>query len=234
MSTFTTTANLAKILKTITGAAGRDSTLPMLQTIHAARVGDDTLRLTATDRFLLARIDVRGDWVGGDTAEIPAEGVKIPVDAAKRVGQLFATAKPSHAHVGTGILTRFTVDASRATVEVIGTRAHDGTHALDLVTEYDFPKVDGIIRSVPQGMAAGGGVRVNPTFLKNATTILQLCDRPHTAEVYPTGDERKPLALHGLMGAGGEAGEVLVYLMVVRSDIPIDPSATAARLTGER
>ena len=60
MSTFTTTAPLAKILKTIIGAAGRDSTLPVLQTVHAARVGDDTLRLTTTDRFLLARIDVRG------------------------------------------------------------------------------------------------------------------------------------------------------------------------------
>lgn len=231
MSTFTTTAPLAKILKTIIGAAGRDSTLPMLQTVHAARVGDDTLRLTATDRFLLARIDVRGEWVSSDTAEIPAEGVKIHTDAAKRVGQLFATAKPSYAHVGTGILTRLTFDDSYAKVEVVGSRAHDGSHAFDLVTEYDFPKVDGIIRNVDE---AGPGVRVNPTFLKTATTILQLCDRPHTAEVYPTGDTRKPLALHGLMGDDGEVGEVLVYLMGVRSDIPLDPSATAARMTGER
>lgn len=237
MSTFTTTtAPLAKILKTIILAAGKDSTLPMLQTVHAARVGDDTLRLTSTDRFLLARIDVRGEWVDNDTAEIPAEGVILPSEAAKRIGQLFAAGKPSHAHVGTGITTHLTFDEGQARVEVVGTRAHDGEHKFDLVTEGDFPKVDNVIRSVPAGLDRSTGVRLNPTSLKTATTIAGLCERPHTAELYQTGDTRKPIAMHGLLGSDGDQGEILVYLMPVRTPegAGIDPAAIAERMTGER
>lgn len=236
MSTFTTTAPLAKILKTIIGAAGRDSTLPVLQTVHAARVGDDTLRLTTTDRFLLARIDVRGEWVSNDTAEVPAEGVMLHTDAAKRVGQLFAAGKPSHSHVGTGITTHLTFDEGQARVEVVGTRAHDGVHAFDLVGDFDFPKVDGVIRSIPADEDRSTGVRLNPTFLKTATTILQLCERPHTAELYQTGDTRKPIAMHGLLGSDGDQGEILVYLMPARTPegAGIDPAAIAERMTGER
>ena len=236
MSTFTTTAPLAKILKTIIGAAGRDSTLPVLQTVHAARVGDDTLRLTATDRFLLARIDVRGEWVAGDTAEVPDEGVMFHTDAAKRLGQLFAAGKPSHAHVGTGITTHLTVDEGQARVEVVGTRAHDGVHTFDLATDFDFPKVDGVIRSIPADADRSTGVRLNPTFLKTATTIAGLCERPHTAELYQTGDTRKPIAMHGLLGSDGDQGEILVYLMTVRTPegAGIDPAAIAERMTGER
>lgn len=236
MSTFTTTAPLAKILKTIIGAAGRDSTLPMLQTVHAARVGDDTLRLTATDRYLLARIDVRGEWVSNDTAEVPDEGVMFHTDAAKRVGQLFAAGKPSHAHVGTGITTHLTFDEGQARVEVIGTRAHDGVHTFDLVTGLEFPKADNVIRSIPTGLDRSTGVRLNPTFLKTATTIAGLCERPHTAELYQTGDTRKPVAMHGLLGSDGDQGEILVYLMTVRTPegAGIDPVAIAERMTGER
>ena len=236
MSTFTTTAPLAKILKTIIGAAGRDSTLPVLQTVHAARVGDDTLRLTTTDRFLLARIDVRGKWVSNDTAEVPDEGVMFHTDAAKRVGQLFAAGKPSHAHVGTGITTHLTVDEGQARVEVVGTRAHDGVHTFDLVAELEFPKVDNVFRSIPVEMDRSTGVRLNPTFLKTATTIAGLCERPHTAELYQTGDTRKPIAMHSLLGSDGDQGEVLVYLMTVRTPegAGIDPAAIAERMTGER
>lgn len=236
MSTFTTTAPLAKILKTIIGAAGRDSTLPVLQTVHAARIGDDTLRLTATDRFLLARIDVRGEWISGDTAEVPDEGVMFHTDAAKRLGQLFAAGKPSHAHVGTGITTHLTVDEGQARVEVVGTRAHDGVHTFDLATDFEFPKVDGVIRSIPADADRSTGVRLNPTFLKTATTIAGLCERPHTAELYQTGDTRKPIAMHGLLGSDGDQGEILVYLMTVRTPegAGIDPAAIAERMTGER
>ena len=236
MSTFTTTAPLAKILKTIIGAAGRDSTLPVLQTVHAARIGDDTLRLTTTDRFLLARIDVRGTWIDNDTAEVPDEGVMFHTDAAKRVGQLFAAGKPSHAHVGTGITTHLTFDEGQARVEVVGTRAHDGVHTFDLATDFDFPKVDGVIRSIPADEDRSTGVRLNPTFLKTATTILQLCERPHTAELYQTGDTRRPIAMHGLLGSDGDQGEILVYLMTVRTPegAGIDPAAIAERMTGER
>lgn len=235
MSTFTTTAPLAKILKTIIGAAGRDSTLPVIQTVHAARVGDDTLRLTTTDRFLLARIDVRGEWVAGDTDEVPADGVMLHTDAAKRVGQLFAAGKPSHAHVGTGVTTHLTLDEGQARVEVVGTRAHDGVHTFDLVSDgLEFPKVDNVFRSIPVEMDRGTGVRLNPTFLKTATTIAGLCERPHTAELYQTGDARRPIAMHGLLGSDGDQGEVLVYLMTVRGEGPIDPAAIAERMTGER
>jgi len=234
MSTFTTTAPLAKILKTIIGAAGRDSTLPVLQTVHAARIGDDTLRLTATDRFLLARIDVRGEWVDNATAEVPDEGVMFHTDAAKRVGQLFAACKPSHAHVGTGITTHLTFDEGQARVEVVGTRAHDGVHTFDLATDFEFPKVDGVIRSIPADADRSTGVRLNPTFLKTATTIAGLCVRPHTAELYQTGDTRRPIAMHGLLGSDGDQGEILVYLMPARGEGPIDPAAIAERMTGER
>lgn len=236
MSTFTTTAPLAKIFKTIILAAGKDSTLPVLQTVHAARVGDDTLRLTSTDRYLLARIDVRGTWVAGDTAEVPAEGVMFHTDAAKRVGQLFAAGKPALAHVGTGITTHLTVDEGQARVEVVGTRAHDGVHTFDLVTDLEFPKVDGVIRSIPAGLDRSTGVRLNPTSLKTATTIAGLCERPHTAELYQTGDTRKPIAMHGLLGSDGDQGEILVYLMTVRTPegAGIDPAAIAERMTGER
>lgn len=236
MSTFTTTAPLAKILKTIILAAGRDSTLPMLQTVHAARVGDDTLRLTTTDRFLLARIDVRGEWVSNDTAEVPDEGVMFHTDAAKRIGQLFAAGKPSHAHVGQGIATHLTVDEGQARVEVVGTRAHDGEHRFDLVTGIEFPKVDNVIRSVNADADRSTGVWLNPTFLKTATTIAGLCERPHTAELYQTGDTRKPIAMHSLLGTDGDQGEILVYLMTVRTPegAGIDPVAIAERMTGER
>jgi len=236
MSTFTTTAPLAKILKTIIGAAGQDSTLPMLQTVHAARVGDDTLRLTTTNRFLLARIDVRGEWVDNATAEVPAEGVMFHTDAAKRLGQLFAAGKPSHAHVGTGITTHLTFDEGQARVEVVGTRAHDGVHTFDLAGDFDFPKVDGVIRSIPADADRSTGVRLNPTSLKTATTIAGLCERPHTAELYQTGDTRKPIAMHGLLGSDGDQGEILVYLMTVRTPegAGIDPAAIAERMTGER
>ena len=236
MSTFTTTAPLAKILKTIIGAAGRDSTLPVLQTVHAARIGDDTLRLTATDRFLLARIDVRGEWVDNATAEVPAEGVMFHTDAAKRLGQLFAAGKPAYSHVGTGITTHLTFDEGRARVEVVGTRAHDGVHTFDLATDFEFPKVDGVIRSIPADADRSTGVRLNPTFLKTATTIAGLCERPHTAELYQTGDTRRPIAMHGLLGADGDQGEILVYLMPVRTPegAGIDPAAIAERMTGER
>ena len=233
MSTFTTTAPLAKILKTIATAAARPSAnVQPLEVVHVVRVGDDTLRLTATDRYLLARIDVRGTWAGTSEVDEAVEhpGVTIPTDAAKRIGQLFATAKPSLAHVGQGIESAVTFGDDHVEYTLTGSRAHDGAHRF-IPGKLEFPRIDHVLRNVDE---PGPGVRVNPSFLKTATTILELCDRPSHAEVYPTGDTRKPLALHGLVGSDGDQGEILVYLMGVRADRPIDPKATAARMTGER